>query len=122
MITMAEIKRGNWAFGEPSTDDVPAGSVISGGNFSQHTPDTLIMAGRSLTINGGNWINVRKDAAWTITGGNWVQIEFCANKNPHLVGHGLAAEVENCPHAEAHEIVVDSVLIDTVYVYTDEIL
>lgn len=119
---MTVIKRGNWAFAEPDISVIPAESVIKSGNFSQHTPDTPIMVGRALTINGGNWINVRKDVAWTINGGNWAQIEFCANKNPHLVQHGLPAEPENCPHAEAHDLVVDSVVIDTVYVYEDQVV
>jgi hypothetical protein len=114
---MATITKGNWSNRDPGTD-IPDGSTIENGNFAQHTPGTVILAGKSLTINGGNWRNVAQDPAWIINGGNWTQVTLCANLHPDLVAHGLAAEVENCPHAEEIDI-VDG---ETVYHYSDEIL
>jgi hypothetical protein len=114
---MATIKKGNWANRDPGTD-IPDGSVIENGNFAQHTPDTPILVGKTLTINGGNWRNVRKDPAWIINGGNWTQVTLCANLHPDLVQYGLPAEIEACPHSEEIEIIGG----ETAYHYSDEIM
>ena len=113
---MATIEHGNWSLRDPG-DDISDGSVINGGNFSQHTPDTPILVGKILTINGGNFVNVRKDAKWTINGGNWAQVSRCSHLHPDFVPHGLSECIEVCPH------VVETIEIeggDTVYVYADE--
>jgi hypothetical protein len=113
---MADIHSGNWSFREPG-NDIPDGSVIYGGNFSQLLPDTPILAGKTLTIRGGNWTNVRRDAAWAIEGGGFGDIDFCYHLHPE---RALAVEVENCRHVyDTDEIWVDSVLIDTIYYRKD---
>jgi len=118
---MATISRGQWTCKNPSASEIPAGSIITGGNFAQHTPDTPIMVGRALTIRGGMWRNVRKDANWTIEGGNWFQSNLCSHNHPHLVQYGLTECAEACSHSEAHQITIDGETI-TEYEYTDEVL
>jgi hypothetical protein len=116
---MAKITRGNWRFTDPG-DDIPDGSVIAGGNFSQHTPDTPIMVGKTLTIQGGNFVNVRKDPHWTIEGANWTQKNRCSHRHPTWVQHGLAECAENCSHViDIDTVTIDGVLVDRVYHYKD---
>ena len=122
VTTMADIHSYSSAFQDPG-NGIPDGSTIYGGQFRQLAPGTVIMAGKLLIIHGGNWINVAKDPAWTVLGGNWCQKNYCANKHPNLISKGLSAEAENCPHViDTDEIWVDSVLIDTVYYYQDEVV
>lgn len=87
----------NWSLKDPG-DDIKDGSVINSGNFTQMYPDTPIMQGKKLTINGGNWTNVRKDPAWTITGGNWTQIDRCSHVNPKFLKQGLSECGADCRH------------------------
>jgi len=106
------IAKGNWSFRDPG-DDVPNGSVITGGNFMQIEPDTPILVGKTLTIRGGNWGNVRQDAAWTIEGGNWTQISRCSHLHPEW---DLPAEVDNCPHVvDVDTVTIDGEVVDTIY-------
>ena len=102
MSTITEILA---AFRDPTPQEVPAGSVIRGGQFRQHTPGTPIMAGRALTIRGGNFQNVAKDAAWTIEGGNWGQKNLCTNLQPYLVDKGLTECAENCSHVVDTDVI-----------------
>lgn len=109
---MADIQRGNWSHKDPG-DDVPDGSVIRGGNFSQLQPDTPILVGKTLTIHGGNFVNVRKDDAWTIHGGNWTQVSRCYHLHPEW---DLPEEVENCSHVvDIHTVTIDGQVVDTEY-------
>ncbi len=114
---MSEITRGNWSFRDPG-DDVPDGSVITGGNFSQLQPNTAIMVGKTLTIRGGNFSNVKTDANWTIEGGNFSQISRCTNIASWLVAKGLTPCIENCPHVvDVDTVTIDGVVVDTTYHY-----
>lgn len=116
---MAVIDRGNWSFREPG-DDIPDGSTINGGNYQQMEPDTAILAGKTLTITGGNWCNVLQDAAWTVTGGNWSQVSRCSHLHPEWVARGLEECDEVCSHViSTDEIVVDGQVVETVYTYQD---
>lgn len=116
---MAEINGGNWAWLDPG-DDIQNGDVINAGNFAQAVADTVILAGKSLTINGGNFTNVRQDAAWTVNGGNWTQVSLCKHLHPDLP---LADEVDACPHVtETHNVYIDGVLVQTDYDREDEII
>ncbi len=110
---MAIIERGNWSFKDPG-DDIPSGSTINGGNFSQLAPGTVILAGKTLTINGGNWANVKKDAAWTVNGGNFTQKSRCSHLHPEWVAKGLDECDEDCDH------VVDTNTIGDLTIYTYE--
>ena len=119
---MATIARGNFSFKEPG-DKVPDGSTISGGNFSQLVPDTPILEGKTLTINGGNFVNVRRDPNWTVNGGNWTQVKRCSHLHPERVERGLAECAENCEHV----VEIDTVggqgrQSITVYHYEDTVL
>lgn len=117
---MASITGGNWSFRDPQ-DDIPNGSIIEAGNFYQFSPGTIILSGKELTINGGNWVNVRPDPLWTINGGNWSQISFCTNINSQLIDKGLKACEENCEHVvEIDTLVIDGEVVDTVYHYQDK--
>jgi hypothetical protein len=118
---MATIQRGNWSFRDPG-DDIPDGSTINGGNFSQLEPGTEILIGKTLTINGGNWVNVAQDEAWTVNGGNWTQVSRCSNLHPELIEKGLDECVENCSHVvDTDEVWIDGELVDTVYHYNDTV-
>ena len=127
---MTDIKKGNFAYRDPNDEEIPDGSVIYGGMFRQHTPETKIMVGRKLTILGGNWVNVIPDPNWIIGtlnskgrqegGGMWYKRELCANKHPELVERGLAPEPVNCPHAELIEIIIDGEdAVEPYYEYED---
>lgn len=109
----------NYSYQDPTPEQVPVGTVINDGNFSQVAPDTPIMVGRALTINDGNFTNVRKDPAWTIKGGNWSQVERCSNLHPRLVNYGLTVCAENCTHATTEELEIDGVVVETIYTYKD---
>ena len=113
---METIDRGNWSFRDPG-DDIPDGSIINGGNFSQAVPGTVILAGKTLTINGGNFCNVAKDANWTVNGGNFAQLSRCSHLHPDWLDDELIPEcVEICSHViETIEIVGG----DSVYVRED---
>lgn len=116
---MATINRGNWSFREPG-DDIPNGSTINAGNFSQAVPDTAILAGKTLTINGGNFSNVRKDANWIINGGNFTQKSRCSHLHPNWLAKGYLGQcIDNCSHVvETIEVVGG----DDVYIYKDTLV
>ena len=113
------IKRGNWAYRDPG-DDIPDGSTILSGNFCQAQPNTEILVGKTLTIRGGAWVNVKRDPSWTVEGGNWYQMEYCANLHPGLVAFGLPEEDEDCVHSEQHTATIDSVVVEEFYTYKDQ--
>lgn len=113
------VQSGNWSGRDPN-NEIPESGVINSGNFSQLQPYTQIMSGKTLTINGGNWINVSGDPNWTINGGNWAQIDRCYHLHENL---DLPAEVENCRHVvNTDEIYIDGQLITTVYHREDRVL
>lgn len=111
----------NYCFKDLTENDVPPGMVINEGNFSQLHPDTPIMAGRPLTINGGLFINVRQDPAWTINGGNFSQVVRCSNVTPHILSRGFTACPIDCVHSTAHELEIDGVVVETIYTYEESI-
>jgi hypothetical protein len=116
---MAEIKGGNWSFRDPG-DDIPSGSTISGGNFTQLEPDTPILVGKTLTITGGNWCNVRQDAAWTVTGVVMRQVDKCTHLHRGLLSTSYTPCAEVCRHVvDTDEIYVDGELIETIHHYGD---
>ena len=118
-LLMYEIEGGNWSHRDPG-DDIPDGSTINKGNFSQLQPDTAIMTGKPLTINGGNWVNVQADPAWTINGGNWAQISRCSHLHPEWISKGLSECPDNCNHVvDMDEIWIDGDCIDTIYYRKD---
>lgn len=110
----------NYSFQDP---DIPDGSTIDGGNFSQLEPDTEIMKGKTLTINGGNFCNVKLQPEWTINGGLWINKSFCSHENPRWVDYGLAECETECSHmVSKDEVYVDEVYIDTIYAYEDTLI
>ena len=118
---MATIKSGNFSFKEPG-DKVPDGSTIEGGNFSQLVPDTAILVGKTLAINGGNFVNVRKQPEWTVNGGNWCQVSRCSHLHPEWVALGLGECAENCGHVvEVDTIEGEGGQSITVYHYGDTV-
>lgn len=109
----------NYSFTDPG-DAIPDGAIINNGNFTQMYPDTPIMVGKPLTINGGNFTNVRKDPAWTINGGNWTQVSRCSHLHPEWIPRGLAECPENCEHVtHVDTIEINGQVIDTIYTYED---
>jgi len=110
----------NYSFKDP--DDIPDGSVINSGNFTQLAPNTEIMKGLTLTINGGNFTNVKKQPEWTVNGGNFTQINRCSHNWASYVAHGLTECKVECSHmVSKEEIRIDGVLVDTIYTYEDEV-
>ena len=119
---MSVISHGNWSFQDPG-DAIPDGSIITGGNYQQLVPDTPILVGKTLMIQGGLWVNVRKDPNWTIEGGNFAQIARCSNLHPEWVGKGLPECPENCSHVTAVDVItIDGVVVDTIYHYADTVV
>lgn len=119
---MAVIDRINCRFSDPGSK-VPDGSTINGGNFSQLVPDTVILEGKALTINGGNWVNVRKQPEWTINGGNWCQVSRCSHLHPEWVQHGLSECSENCQHVtEVDTVEGEGAESITVYHHADTVM
>lgn len=112
----------NYAWKEPG-DAIPNGSVIDNGNFSQLSPGTEILVGKTLTINGGNWVNVKQQPEWTVNGGNWSQKSFCSNLHPNMVALGLATCADNCAHVvDTDEVTIDGVLVGRTYQYEDTLI
>lgn len=110
----------NYSRKDPTVEQIPDGSTIDGGNFSQEFPDTPIMAGRTLTINRGNFTNVRKDPNWTINGGNFTQVSRCTNIDPQYKEKSSAPCGVDCQHVvSSEELIIDGVVIDIIYVYED---
>lgn len=120
---MAIITHGNWSFREPPLQN---SDVVTGGNFTQIAPDTEICVGiTDLTIEGGNWVNVKIQPTWTVTGGNHAQVNRCAHLHPEWVEKGLlpSNHPENCEHVvSVDEIKVDGVVVSTVYMYEDTVI
>ena len=104
----------NYSYQDP---DIPNGTVIEQGNFTQLLPETEIMVGKTLTINDGNFTNVKRQPEWTVNGGTWFQVDGCTNLDPRLITLGQTPCEENCRH------VVDTDTLDvdgdafTVYQY-----
>jgi len=111
----------NYTFKNPTVEQVPVGSTINSGNFTQLEPDTPIMVGRTLTINSGNFTNVRQDPNWIINGGNWTQVSRCSHVRPNLISRGLEECEEDCEHVVDTDVIqVDGVTIETIYYYKDK--
>ncbi len=87
---------GNHAFTDPP---IKSGDTVLAGNFMQHTPGTVICEGvEGVTVEGGLFVNCLIPDSWIWRHGNNCQIEFCANRHPEMVAHGLPAEPDDCPH------------------------
>lgn len=111
----------NYSFTDP-TDVIEDGATISSGNFSQLAPNTEILVGKTLTINGGNWTNVTVQPEWTVNGGNWTQVSRCSHLHPNLVDFGLVECATECEHmTSSEEITVDGEVVDTLYEYEDTV-
>ena len=110
----------NYSFQDP---DLPNGSVINSGNFTQLLPNTEILKGKTLVINGGNFTNVKKQPEWTVTGGNWTQIDRCSHRHPEWISKGLSECVLECSHMTSKDVIeIDGTVIDTIYTYEDTVL
>lgn len=106
----------NYSFTDPSAH-FKNGDVIESGNFFQLIPNTEIMADLTISITGGNFTNVKKQAGWTVTGGNWTQVSLCSHVHPEFALTPCSGE---CAHMKSKdEVRIDGVLIDTIYVYED---
>jgi hypothetical protein len=81
------------------------------------------MVGKTLTINNGNFVNVRRDPSWIVNGGNWTQVSRCSHIHPGWINNGLAECSENCIHVtDIDEIYIDGILVDKIYHYRDTVL
>lgn len=102
--------------------DIDNGEIIEKCNLTQFVPHTEILSGKTgLTFRDCNLINCDVPGDSIIERSNNTQISFCYNLHPE--GYGLDPEPENCPHVvDTDELIVDSVIIDTIYTYKDTIL
>jgi hypothetical protein len=114
----------NYSFKDPgTTGDIKDGAVINSGNFTQLVPGTEIMKDLKLTINGGNFTNVKKQAQWAVNGGNWNQINRCSHLHSDWISKGLPECVVECIHMVSKDVIeIDGVVIDTVYIYEDVLI
>lgn len=109
----------NYSFQDPIAD-FKNGGVITAGNFTQLIPNTEILKGLTLTIEGGNFTNVKVQPEWTVTGGNWTQISRCSHVHPDWIEKGLPECSVECSHmTNKDEVMIDGVVIDTIYSYAD---
>lgn len=117
---MATITHGNWSFQEPPFQD---GDVIEGCNCSQLVSGTIICAGKSLTFNNCNLVNVKIDPAWAVNEGNNAQISHCSHVHPEWIERGLP----ECPEMCAHVVGTDEIrsgeeLLHVEHHYEDTVL
>ena len=110
----------NYSFIDP---DIADSSVIGESNFTQLTPDTEIMKGKTLTINGGNFCNVKLQPEWTINGGLWIKRSFCSHLHSDWIEKGLTECDTECSHmVEKEDIIIDGQVVDTIYTYEDTLI
>lgn len=96
------------------------GDIFEHVNFSQLVPHTSILSGISnLTFIQCNLVNCDLPGDAIINGGNSTQISRCSHLHPKW---NMDQCVENCQHVvDTDEIIIDSVVVDTIYHYKDTI-
>lgn len=102
--------------------DPQDGDIFDSCNIAQLYPNTKICDGKSgLTFQGCNLLNCSVPGDSIIMDCLTVQKNFCSHIHP---GFGLSPEcVDNCSHvADTDEVLIDGVLIDTIYHYEDTIV
>jgi len=80
------------------------------------------MVGKALTINGGNFTNVKQQPEWIINGGLWISKSFCTNVRHNLIDKGLTVCGTECAHmVEKSETIIDGVVVDILYDYEETV-
>lgn len=104
----------NFSFKDPECSD---GDVFEFCNLSQLVPHTAICAGRTgLTFRSCNLCNCAVPAESVVEDCMTAQVSRCSHLNPQLVERGLPECDVNCVHVESvDEIVVDGVVVETIY-------
>jgi len=102
--------------------DVPENKTFTQDNFYQLRPDTEIFAGvTGLKFIRCNLTNCKIPVDAEIISCRHAQLEFCTNRRPDLIDRGLEACEVECEHIASKDIIIiDSVVIDTIYEYQDK--
>ena len=95
------------------------GEIIEGCNFMQRNPHTKITTVSNLTFNNCNLVNCDIPADATTGWNNNVQISRCAHLHED---DGYTCEVECAHMTSKEEIVLDNVVVDTIYEYEDKVV
>ncbi len=112
----------NYAFTTGKTLPIPNnGYTFEYYNFTQRVPHTVIFAGiTGLTFHNCNLTNCDIPPDAILINSPNRHRNFCANLHPRWVKKGIPTEAKNCSHVvDTDTIIIDSVLVDTVYYYKD---
>lgn len=101
--------------------DVKNGHVFIGDNFIQKESNTPILTGKTeLKFINCNLTNCSLPQDAITEGSHTRQRSFCSHEHPDW---GLTECIENCEHVvDTDEIIIDGVVIDTIYHYTDKVV
>lgn len=110
-----------WTTGK-SLPEVADGAVIERMNLHQREPHTPVFVGKTgLTFRRCNLINCDVPDGSVIDDCLRAQISHCTNLHPKWADKGLTVCPQVCEHVvDSDTIIVDSVVVDTVYHYEDK--
>jgi len=99
---------------------VVSGDTLTAHNFCQESPNTPILTGLArLTFVDCNLVNCLLPEGSTVVSCNTAQIDRCSHLHDFL---SYQCEVE-CRHMTSkEEIIVDGVVVDTLYQYEDKVV
>lgn len=105
-------KNRNFSFQDPNCENE---DIFERCNLSQLQPNTLICLNKTgLTFRNCNLVNCIVPGDTVVERCNTTQVSRCKHLHPEWTN--LPDEDENCPHVvDIDEILVDGVLVDTVY-------
>lgn len=109
----------NYAFGMNPIPTVENNHTFTGDNFLQLSPHTEILSGVSgLTFVNCNLTNCDIPQDAECIGCRPHHLSFCTHINPKLIERGLTECEVDCEHlVSAEDIILDGVVIDTIYQY-----
>lgn len=120
---MTHYRGGNYSHDKISklSAKLKSGDTLEKANLSQKSPNTVILTGfTGLTFIKCNLINCSVPSGSVIESCNVRQVSRCVHLHPDW---GLDAEIENCPHViDTDTIIIDGVVVDTIYHRKDTIV
>lgn len=117
---MSTYNTGNYSQERLSLLNAQSGDIFKHVNFSQLVPHSSILSGiPDLTFIQCNLVNCDLPIDAIIDGGNKTQISRCSHLHPKW---NMDQCVKNCSHVvDTDEIIIDGVIVDTIYHYKDTI-
>ena len=111
----------NFSYKSPPCFD---GDVFDHCNLAQAIPHTPICVGKTgLIFRECNLSNCDVPVGSVVENCNVHQVSFCTHLHPEAIADGVTACSDNCEHVVSiDEIVVEGVVIDTVYTREDKIV